>query len=74
MNLVIFIIIAIGVYAFFSGNASAGDVGKLWLGIIAKIFYSLIAIALCMAIPIPVLNVILAIYFVLEIWKSPVDL
>lgn len=74
MEIIVLIIIGIGVYAFFSGNASASDVGKFWLGILAKVFYSAIAIGLCMAIPIPVLNVILAIYFVLQIWGSPITL
>ena len=74
MNFVIFIIIVIGIYFLVSGKASAGDVGKFWLGTLAKGFYSVIAIGLCMAIPIPVVNVFLAIYFVLQIWKSPVDL
>ena len=74
MNIIVFLVIGIGIYAFLSGNASAGDVGKFWLGILAKGFYSAIAIGLCMAIPIPVVNVFLAIYFVLQIWKSPVDL
>ncbi len=74
MDIIVLIVFGIGVYAFLSGKASAGDVGKFWLGILAKGFYSVIAIGLCMAIPIPVLNVILAIYFVLQIWGSPVDL
>lgn len=74
MNIIVLIIIGIGIYFLVSGKASAGDVGKFWLGILAKGFYSVIAIGLCMAIPIPVVNVILAIYFVLQIWKSPVDL
>lgn len=74
MNIIVLLIIGIGIYFLVSGNARAGDVGKFWLGILAKGFYSVIAIGLCMAILIPVVNVILAIYFVLQIWKSPVDL
>ena len=74
MNIIVLLIIGIGIYFLVSGNARAGDVGKFWLGILAKGFCSVIAIGLCMAILIPVVNVILAIYFVLQIWKSPVDL
>lgn len=74
MEVIVLIIIGIGIYAFLSGNASAGEVGKFWIEIIAKVFYSAIAIGLCMAIPIPVLNVIIAIIVVLQIWGSPVTL
>ena len=48
------------------------DIGKFLLGNFAKIVYSCIAISICMSIPIPILNVILAIYVVIEIWKSPI--
>ena len=74
MEVIVLIIIGIGVYAFLSGNASAGDVGKFWPGIIAKVFYSAIAIGLCMAIPIPIVNIIIAVIIVLQIWGSPVSL
>lgn len=74
MEVIILIIIGIGIYAFLSGNATPGDVGKFWLGILAKAFYSMIAIGLCMAIPIPVLNIVIAIIIVLQIWGSPVSL
>ena len=40
------------------------DIGKFIIGNLAKFIYSAIAIAVCMAIPIPVLNIILAIWVV----------
>lgn len=48
------------------------DIGKFLLGNLAKIIYSGIAIAICMAIPIPILNVLLAIIVVLNIWNSKI--
>lgn len=47
-------------------------IGKFLIGNLAKFIYSGIAIAICMAIPIPVLNVIFAIIIVLKIWDSPI--
>lgn len=50
----------------------SSGLGKYLLGSLAKIVYSGIAISICMLIPIPVLNVLLALYVVIEIWKSPI--
>ena len=74
MEVIALIIVGIGVYALLSGKASAGEVGLFWLGILAKVFYSAIAIGLCLAIPIPVVNIIIAVIVVLQIWGSPVRL
>lgn len=48
-------------------------IGKFILGNIAKMLYSSIAISICMAIPIPIINVLLALWLVCEIWKSPIE-
>ena len=47
-------------------------IGKFIIGNIAKFAYSAIAIAICMAIPIPILNIFLAIYLVGAIWSSKI--
>lgn len=73
MEVIALIVFLIGICAFLSGDASISDVGKFWFGIIMKSFYSSIAIGLCMAIPIPILNVIIAVIIVLQIWGSPVE-
>ncbi len=47
-------------------------IGKFVIGNFAKVIYSCIAIALCMAIPIPVINILLAVWVVKEIWSSKI--
>lgn len=46
--------------------------GKFILGNLAKLIYSGIAIAICMAIPIPVVNVLITIWVVGAIWSSKI--
>ena len=48
-------------------------IGRFFIGIAAKMLYSSIAFGLCMLIPIPIINVIIGISIVLEIWSSPVE-
>ena len=48
------------------------SLGKFIIGNIAKMIYSGIAISICMAIPIPIVNVLLALYFVSAIWSSEI--
>lgn len=47
--------------------------GRFVIGIIFKFIYSSIAFAICMAIPIPIINFLLAIYIICAIWGSPVE-
>lgn len=46
--------------------------GKFILGNLAKVLYSVIAIAICMAIPIPVINILITIWVVGAIWSSKI--
>lgn len=47
-------------------------IGRFILGNMAKVCFSAIGAAVCMAIPIPILNVILAIVVVIKIWGSKI--
>ena len=48
------------------------EIGKFLIGNLFKIIYSSIAIAICMAIPIPIINILIAICVVGAIWSSPI--
>lgn len=62
------IIIGIIVFALVWETAK----GRLLIGTAAKCVYSCIAFAICMAIPIPILNFIIAIWLVAKIWASEI--
>ena len=47
-------------------------IGRFIIGNMAKCIYSVIAFSICMAIPIPVINILLAIWIIAEIWKSEI--
>ena len=46
--------------------------GRLLIGNLAKIIYSVIAITICVAIPIPLVNILVAIWIVGAIWASEI--
>ncbi len=48
------------------------NIGKFIIGNLAKVFYSIIAISICMAIPIPLINILIAIGVVGHIWGSEI--
>ena len=48
------------------------QIGKFIIGNLFKFIYSGIAIAICMAIPIPIINIFLAIWVVGAIWSSSI--
>jgi len=62
------IIIGIIVFALIWETAK----GRFLIGTAAKCVYSCIAFAICLAIPVPIINFILAIWFVAKIWQSEI--
>ena len=72
MKVIVVIFVVLAIYALITKQATFKDVGREGIGIIFKIFYSCVAISICMAIPIPIINIIIAIYWVIQIWASPV--
>lgn len=45
---------------------------KIFLGNFAKLIYSGIAAVICMAIPIPIINILITIWVVGKIWSSEI--
>lgn len=62
------IVIGIIVFALIWETAK----GRFLIGTTAKYVYSCITFAICMAIPIPIFNFILAIWLISKIWESQV--
>ena len=72
MKVIVGIFIVLSIYMLITKQATFKEVGWSWIGIIFKFLYSCVAISICMAIPIPIINIIIAIYWVIQIWASPV--
>ena len=46
--------------------------GRFVIGNLAKIMYTVIAITICMAIPIPLVNILVTMWIVGAIWASKI--